>query len=296
MAAVPYAKRAITVIFKLGEGSFGESGFNTLTVKGLRTLVQIEQVVLPSPPTTILRIWGLTLDHINKLTVAGLQWKFRANRVSIEAGELNGTMVQVFEGLIYEAYPDFTDMPNVAFIVQANGTGDIQIKPTTPVTFKGSVDIAIALTQIIKPAGLTLENSGVNIKLSNPYFPGTVMQQIESVCRAADCFYYIDTIKKVLAIWPKDKSRKTDTVAEISPATGQIGYPTFEQAVIVVRTLFDPELHAPHDAQPGTKVKINSQLKAANGTWTISKISYLLSSEMPNGPFELSLWTYPGTQ
>jgi hypothetical protein len=54
-----------------------------------------------------------------------------------------------------------------------------------------------------------------------------------------------------------------------------------------------PELHAPANAQPGTTIKINSQLKAANGVWTINKISYLLASEMPNGPWELSLLTSP---
>ncbi len=294
MATVPFAKRAITLTFRLGEGTFGGSGFNTLTIKGLRCLVQIEQVTLPTSPAIVLRVWGLTLDHINQLTVAGLQFKYRSNRISIEAGEKDGTMVQVFEGQIWEAYPDFTDTPNVAFIIQANSTGDIQLKPTSPVTFNGSVSAETALKQIIKPTGLTLENSGVDTKLSNPYFPGTAMQQIESVCRAADCFYYIDSIKKVLAIWPKDKSRKTDNIVEISPATGMISYPTFEQAVVKVRTLFDPALHAPVYAQPGTKIKIISQLKAASGIWTINKISYLLASELPNGPWELMLWTNPG--
>jgi hypothetical protein len=290
MAVTPFSKRAITCTFKLGEGSFGDSGYNTITIKGLRCLVQIEKVVLPTSPSIVLQIWGMTLDQMNQLTVAGLQYKYRNNRVSVEAGEQGGTMVQVFEGAIYEAYPDFTDIPNVAFTILANSTGDIQIKPTSPTSFKGGTPIETALRQILKSSNLTLENNGVNAVLQNPYFPGTVKQQIDAACRAADCFYYIDSIKKTLAIWPKNGSRSSQNETVImSPKTGMIGYPTFEQTQIKIRSLFDPAIHAPVNAQPGTKIKVESVIKAASGEWTVLKLSYLLSSEMPNGPWELGI-------
>jgi hypothetical protein len=286
----PFAKRALTITFKLGQGSFGNSGYNTVTLKGLRCFFQGDSVVLPTPPTIVLRVWGMTLDQMNALTVAGLQYSFRTNRVSVEAGELDGAMVQVFEGLIYEAYPEFSNAGDVSFIVLANATGDIQIVPAHPISFKGGTSVETALKAIIKSAGLTLENNGVNTILENPYFPGTVGQQIDNVCRAADCFYYIDSIKKVLAIWPKNKSRtSTSNTIKISPQTGMINYPQFEQSLIRVRTLFDPALHGPTNGQPGTKINIDSQLKAAKGDWTILQMSYILSSELPNGPWELSI-------
>jgi hypothetical protein len=285
----PYARRKIIVTFQLGKGSFGGSGSNQLTVKGLRVHVHIERVVLPSPPIAIIRIYGLTLSHMNQLSQAGLQWQQRDNLVAVQAGDDESGMTEVFNGLIFQSYPDFRQMPDTSFVVVANSGAKIQMKPVQPVTFKGATPVATALQRILATTGLKLENNGVSAVLSNPYFAGTAMTQLMSAIRAADCFGFIDMTKKLLAIWPKDKSRQSGGVPEVSPATGMIGYPEFERNLIKVRTLFDPAIHAPSDAAPGTRVKVKSQLTAANGEWPIIKVGYNLMSEMPNGPWEMDI-------
>ena len=290
----PYAKRAINITFQLGQGSFGQSGSNQITLTGLRVYVEIESVILPNPPNAVVRIFGMTLSQINQLSQAGLVWQTRGqNLIAVQAGDVGGQMTTVFNGLAFEAYPDFNAQPNVSFVIMANSGAQIQLQPQKPISFNGATSVDTALTRITGNLGIGLENNGVNTTLSYPYFPGAGMQQIMSVLKAADCFGTMDYARNVLAIWPKTGSRSTGGVPTISPNTGMIGYPTFQKNVMTVRTVFDPSLHGPADQAPGQKVNVQSQLQAANGQWTIRKVSYRLMSEMPNGPWEMILETYP---
>ncbi|HXP52264.1 MAG TPA: hypothetical protein VN922_20070 [Bacteroidia bacterium] len=291
----PFAVRQITPIFRLGQGSFGGSGFNTVTLKGLRCTVQIEKVIQPDNPTCILNVFGMTLDQMNSVSRAGAVWQNRNdNEVAIMAGDSISGQTMIFNGWIKEAFPDGSNPPDMPLVVLGIGGTQIQFSAPTPVTFKGSVPIATALQQIIQGTGLTLENNGVNVNLSNPYFKGSTMEMIQSACIAADCFYYIDWIKKLLIIYPKNGFRSSQSnIPTVSPDTGMINYPTFELQRMKVRTLFDPALHAPSVPELGMRIQVKSQLTAANGTWTIVGISYNLSSELPNGPWEMALTCMP---
>jgi hypothetical protein len=278
----PYVRRKIDITVQLASGE-------QIKLTGLRVHIFVERVILPSPPYAVIRIFGLTLSHINQMSQCGLLWLQRNNLIAIEAGDDESGMTVVFNGLIFDAYPDFNDQPNVSFVVKANSGAEIQLKPVKPTTFKGDVPVATALQQILQPTGLSLENNGVNAVLSNPYFPGAAMTQVMSALKAADVFGFLDLSKKLLAIWPKNKSRDSGGIPEVGPDTGMIGYPQFERMIVKVRTIFDPTIHGPTNAAPGTRVKINSQLKAANGEWVVRQVSYNLMSEMPNGPWEMGL-------
>jgi len=285
-----FVERAITVTFQLGTGAFGNSGFNTLTLEGLRCEAHVALAMLPSPPTAILRVYGMTLSQINQLSVAGLTFQERNNRVAIQAGNVGDTLVAVYNGTIYEARPDFSDQPEVSFLVTAVGTLGIQLTPVAPTSFKGGVPVETALTAIAAKAGLTVENHGVTAVLSNPYFPGDAMAQIKACLRAADCLGSIDPVRNVLVIWPKLGSAPSSAgaVPTISAATGMIGYPTFSRNYIQVRALFDPTIKG-----TGSHFRVESELKAANGLWQIVNIEYDLSSQTPGGPWEMTIEGYP---
>src|SRR4051812_13505817 len=106
-----YAERAITLTFQLGKGDFGGSGFNTLTLAGLRVEAQIQKVVAPATGQAFMRIYGLTLDHMNQLSRAGLVYQARENnRVRVDAGDTKSGMTTIFNGIIVEAYPDMKQM------------------------------------------------------------------------------------------------------------------------------------------------------------------------------------------
>ncbi|HZT88314.1 MAG TPA: hypothetical protein VFA12_10105 [Stellaceae bacterium] len=285
-----FVERAITVTFQLGTGAFGNSGFNTLTLEGLRCEVHATIATLPESPSAVLRVYGMTLSQINQLSVAGLTFQERNNRVAIQAGNVGEKLATIFNGTIYEARPDFSNQPDTSFLVIGVGTLGIQLTPVAPTSFKGGVPVETALTAIAAKAGLTVENHGVTAVLSNPYFPGDAMAQIKACLRAADCLGSIDPVRNVLVIWPKLGSAPSSAgaVPTISPATGMIGYPSFSRNYIQVRTLFDPSIKG-----SGSVFRVESELTAANGLWRIVNIEYDLSSQTPGGPWEMTIEGYP---
>jgi hypothetical protein len=286
----PYAKRILSFVFQLGEGSFGQSGFNKLVVSGLRAVVAISQAQTPTPSNAIIRIFGLTADQINTLTRAGYAFQSRANYVAVQAGDATSGLTTVYNGTIIEAYPDFKSQPSVSFVIITNAASVIQLQPVSPVTFPGSVAASTALTQILKPVGITVENNGVNAMLASPYFQGTAWQQAIACCKAAGVFSHFDAVSRVWAIWPKSGMRAGEsvTIAPQSQGGGMIDYPEFMQNRIKIRNIFDPTIKG-----PGLPITVNSSLKSANNKWVLDQIDYDLSCEMPGGPWEMALIAHP---
>lgn len=282
----PYAKRAITVTFKMGGGSYGEgSGGSTIVHKGLRVTFQSEWASLVSKPMAFIRIYGLTLSEMNALTKAGLRWEARMNEVQVDAGDVGGAMVTVYRGTIFEAYPDMKEMPNSAFWIAAISNGEDNVKAVPPVTFDGPTPFKTCMEQILKPTTLTHEDNGVNAILSSPYFDGGAMAQVQSALRAANCFGVVDPLSAKLATWPKDGHRSGGDVPLIAPETGMIGYPEFEKNTVRVRSRFNGSTLG----GPGTQIRIKSDLTAADGIWTLIRVDLNLASELPDGPWEISL-------
>lgn len=276
-----YSEKRIDLKFQLGKGSFGGSGFNEVTFQGLRVETQIQQAGLPTVGAIAsIRAYGMTLSQMNQLSKAGLVWEHRLDKVLLMAGDGETGMSEVFQGDIIEAYPDF-DQPNSPFFISAKPGSGLQMKPVDPVTIEGSVSGVQALEQIVKQAGLKVENSGVNVQLVNPYFPGTVWDQVRRCVAAMDCFAYYDNRANTLAVWPKNKARDGGGEPEISAATGMIGYPKFQNVMINVRKIFDPKIKF------GTKFTVKSGLTAADGRWNAVQIVYNLASQQADGPWEM---------
>lgn len=283
-AVAPYAIRRIDLTFQLGTGSFGETGSQQLTVKGLRTLVNVELATAPNPASATVRVYGLTLDHMNQLSQAGLSYKTRFDQIRIDAGDDLTGMSTVFIGQIIDAYPDMRNQPDVSFYIYATPTPLAQLKPVEPTTFPGQVTSEQALKAISEKAGWTLESNGVKTALRSPYFQGTAWDQLLSCVRAADCFAHVDGVNNLLAVWPKDGARNGFGEAIVSPDTGMIGYPTFQSINVIVKRLYDNKtIHM------GQYIQIISQLTAANGRFRVNMINYDLSSEMPGGPWEMTM-------
>ncbi|MEX3614582.1 MAG: hypothetical protein VB141_12715 [Burkholderia gladioli] len=148
------------------------------------------------------------------------------------------------------------------------------VKPVGALSYTGVADTADIMATLAKSMGYTFENNGVSVKLSNPYFPGTALDQVKSCARAANIYYTID--RGVLAIWPKTQHRAVGPV-EISAATGMIGYPAFSGQGVILRTEFNPNV------QLGGRVNVKSELSVANGMWVILSIVHELESETPDG-------------
>jgi hypothetical protein len=279
------AKRKIDLAFQLGTGSFGEDGSDTVDITGLRTSVQITETGGVQMAELQLRVWGMPLDTMQKLTVLNklAYEQERNNTVIVKAGDDQTGTAVVFAGTIKEAWADASNAPDVEFIVSAFSGLLAAVKPVAPTSFKGPVDADVLFASLARqvtdgaqqtPYGL--ENSGVTAVLESPYLPGTVIEQMRAAGRAAGCEVVIDNDKRVVAIWPYGKTRR-GSVLDVSPETGLVGYPQFTQNGIAFTMLYTPTLAF------GQTIKMTSALGAANGQWVVNAVQHSLDAETPGG-------------
>lgn len=297
-----FVERIITLVIQLGTGSFGNSGSNTLTLgpigntatqpyNGLRCVVQIQYATAPFPGLAIVQVWGLTLSQINQLTIAGTLFNGRKNLIAVQAGDAVNGMTTVFNGEIWQAYPR-ASQPDMPFVMLANPANGIQLTPANPTTFSGPTNGVTALSTALQGTGYTLENNGVAAVLSNPYFHGSAWDQVKAITSAMGCYGYLDSAKGVYAIWPLNGARTGGNVPLISPSTGMIGYPEFQQTQIRVRKLYDPRV----PLTIGNKIQVQSEFQAATGTWTIAQVTHDISAQLADGPWETAILANNGVQ
>lgn len=263
-------KRSINLQFQLGEGDFGEAGLDTFSVEGLRVSASIVQAGGVSLSELDLRVFGLPFDVMNKLSILNKGiLQYRRNIVIVYA---SGAVA--FQGIIQEAWIDGNASPDLSFALKAIQGLDAAIKPVPVQSFRGSAEASIIASGIAKQMGLTLENSGVRVMLSNPYFHGTLLDQLQELSRAANFEYFIDGT--TLAIWPRGSYRQ-GVIPLIAPDTGLIGYPLLAQNGVEVKTLYNPGIAL------GGRFTLESSIRRVNGDWTVNNIAHNLESETPNG-------------
>ena len=275
MTATSYTQKAIDVTFQLGTGSFGESGYDTVTLSGLRVEADIVVAGGASMGNAQLRIYGMPLPLMNRLSTLGLlPATLRRNTVTVSAGDASG-MATIFDGTIFPGRSLRQPMPDTAFQADAYTGGLAAWRPVAPTSFKGGADAAMILAGLAKQMGFTFENSrNVSVQLANPYFPGTALDQVQECADAAGIDYVLQN--GVLAIWPRGNSRAGETVF-ISPATGMIGYPSFSSQGIDFSTVFNPAI------QFGRVIEMQSSLTPANGKWIVRTLAHDLTSQTPGG-------------
>lgn len=274
--------RALRVVFSLGEGAFGESGMNTVEVKGYRISASISAVGGVQTNTLELTIKGLPLDLMHKLTVLNKLAlpQERNNYVAVFADD-----ALAFNGGIFEAWVDAGNPPDVAFHLTAQAGLQASSRPVKATSFSGpvSADTFFATMARLITDGPTLtpyglENAGVTGVLENPYYPGTALAQIQAAARALRCEAILDTDRQLLVIWPYGKSREGQQLL-VSAETGLVGYPQFSQAGISFTMLYNPAIGF------GQRITMKSVLEAANGSWVVKALQHDLSCEEPGGPW-----------
>lgn len=275
-----FARRKIDITFQLGKGSFGESGADTVKVSGLRCSASITMGTGHVSGELNLRIWGLSLDIMNQLTVLKQDllnnMSKAANYVTVEAGDDLSGMSIAFYGGISEAYADFSGTPDTSFVLVAYAGLLSSLKPVQPVSYKGSVDAALIMQDIATSMDRTLENGGVSVQLRDVYLPGTAKDQMDSVKRAGNFNAILDPQQPILAIWPLNTVRG-GLIPLINKDTGLVGYPTYAQNGISLTTLYLPTLAV------GGAIKLETQLTPAAGQWATYLVSHDLEAEVPGG-------------
>lgn len=277
-----FTRKKIDLTIALGTGQFGDSGSNTVTLTGLRVHAGMQEFGGDAMPQAQLRVFGLPLDMVNQLTTIGpinsaIMYR---NSVLVAAGDDETGMQTVYSGSIWQAWGEFQGMPDTPLNIIAAGGLAAALKPVDALSFVGPTDVAQIMQTLATTMGLAFENNGVKVQLSNPYFPGTALQQARTCARAADINFAID--RGTLAIWPK-KSTPDQAAARggdvplISTATGLVGYPTFSSNGLGLTTLYTPQI------KRGGQVQVESSLAVANGKWVVSQLQHSLQSETPGG-------------
>jgi hypothetical protein len=272
-----FAEKEIQVTIALGQGQFGESGANTVTLSGLRIKAEIQQFGGDAMPQIQLLVYGLPLSMINQLTAIGPvnSAVMYQNSVLVAAGDVGSALTTVYSGSIWQAWGDFNQIPDAALNIAAVGGLAASLKPVGATSYPGSADVGTIMQSLASLAGLSFVNHGVSVQLSNPYFPGTALAQIRECAQAANIYFTVD--KGALEIWPKGGARSAPSVPVVSPQTGMVGYPTFSSNGLMVTTMFNSSIVI------GGQFQVQSSITAACGTYVATQISHSLESQTPDG-------------
>ena len=282
---------------------FSENGaqFNSITLQGLRASVTIENAGGAMMGTLNASIYGLPLDHVNKLT--SLMWKTPI--LSSSGSSFSEYMVQVyaidgtqesllFNGEVLNAWADFSGMPQVALLVQANVGYSALVSATNPTSLAANTTVGTVMSQIANKMGFSFECKDTSLSsqvvAKGSYFGNTAMEQARSMEDSYKFWMYQDatTNPPTLAIAPWGSARQS-LVALITPRTGMIGYPLFNSSGVTFSCYYNPAILF------GGTIKISeSAVEQANAEWTVVSMSHQLSSQTPGGPWQSSIQAVAG--
>lgn len=283
-----FTQKHLSVDFSLSTGNFG-SGGNSYSASGLRITADIVKAGGVSMGGANVVIYGLPLSVMNQLSTYGKVLTLTGkNSITVSAWEDGQSPTVVFMGTIASASMDGQAQPQVGFHVEAYASAFENSKPVQPTSQPGSQDVATLMSTVAQKAGLQFENNGVNVKVQNPYLPGTAIQQMHHLAEMAGIERVVDN--GTMAIWPSGQSRTAAGKTTISPQTGLVSYPIFDSQGIIVRSLWQPTIAY------GQTITVQSSMQPACGDWNVYKLEYALASETPNGPWFVDIWAYqPGS-
>lgn len=273
-------KKQLRFVITLGTGKFGSSEHDQIILQGFRATADIDKAGGMMMGTLRAKIYGVKQADMNSVTT--LQWKpgtLIPNTVEVYA--IDGAVeTLVFAGNIVNAWADYQSMPDVYLHIQAQSAFFNALKAIPPRSFKGDVDVASVMAQIARDLGYVFENNGVTTQLTDIYLPNTGMEQAKDLARAAGCDLYLDD--KILAITPPNVPRKV-LIPLISPASGLVGYPTFDGVGVNFQILFNPAVTF------GGSIKLETDVQQAAGEWVVTSVGHRLESEKPGGAWFSSI-------
>ncbi len=281
-----FTKKTIRIKIGIGGGQLGnEAPSELITLDGYRVVLNMSAYFGNTQGTIQCKIYGLSMDLMSQLTTIGpIMNQIRGqNSIAIEVGDQDGTLTMIFLGTIQTAWADFQESPNVALNVVAFSALWASVLPVGPSSFRGAQTVATILTQIVSKINaaapgqnLVLATPVVDVVLRDQYLPGSGLDQIKAVVKAARCSYKIE--QNVLTVW-QSGTYSGEPPVTLSPYTdpGIVGYPTFSSDGLIVKSAFV-------QLTQGQQVIVeNSVIPQANNAWIANNIIHNLESERPGG-------------
>lgn len=295
-----FIERKIDVRIALNGTTFDGSN-DTLLLQGMRCQATIENYSggLGSYGSAMqLRVNGMREDDMAKLSTMGFSsgTGYKMNAIELFAGDDQVGMALIFSGAIYAGMVDYAAMPDVGVNFVAHAVFNEKMTAIAASSYKGDMDVAVMLQGLAHAAGWAFENAGVTAKLSNHACGGSVVDQIEDICLAAGIRYDVKPgPTKTLVIWPAGGARD-NTVIELSPEKGLVGYPEYAMNSVMVTSVFNPNIEF------GRRVKVVSSIPnfsaksqrefggrvappGQGDAFYCWNVTHDLSSQMPGGPW-----------
>lgn len=288
--AQSFTRKKIRVVFMLASGAFGPNGEDTITLDGYRVAATIENAEFPTAAIASVRISGLSLSLMNRLSIARFDIvQANPNQIQVYAGDDKNGMPLVFQGGITMAFADYNNAPDVAFMVQAQSALRGNATSCTPTVFRGTVRADVVMETIATKAGYTFTNRGCNDVLLNPNFFGSPGQQIALLMQKLPNVV-VNINNDQLTIWPRDDPAPNDNVPYISKDTGMVGYPSYAEGGITFRCLFNPLIVFNEFVEIESKYLPTGWANAfgaspGNGRWLVMQVRHSLTTETPGAPW-----------
>ena len=229
-----------------------------------------------------IKIYGMSLTHMNEFSLASANLVSAENySIAVLAGDYGHPLVSAFNGHIISSYIDFTESPDVAFIVSAVSGYYEKASPSAPNTYQGAQnaeDIIKSLTtSMVASDGnkWAFTNNNAHAVIFNQYVSGSILDQITDIANIAGFPWKIEN--NTVSIW-ENTGNSDNVVIDISPQTGLVGYPSYWAQGFYIKTQFSQLI------TNGRKINLSQTvIPKANGPWDIHAITHELSTLTPDG-------------
>ena len=132
------------------------------------------------------------------------------------------------------AWADFNGAPDVEMKFEAMTGGYAALIAQSPVSSSGTATAADLCGQFAKEAGFSFVNQGIDASIANSVYSGSPLEKAQAVAKQVGADLIIDDDKMTLL--PRGESLRGGSVVLLSPETGMIGYPTFTNNGIIVKS------------------------------------------------------------
>lgn len=283
--ALVQRRLSATISLAATGATFKEGGNTVTTPAGLRMSASIQHAGGLSDGTMDLTIYGMTKSLMNQLSTLGMQINLvPKNPITLLAGD-DSVMATAFQGYIVSAFADYNAQPEVAFHIHAQTLAAFATAPATPSSYRGPADVATIMSGYATKMGLRFENSGVQTKLPNCYFPGSLRAQAQAVVKQAGIAWN-SAEGGLLAIWPKNGARNGQVRVVAPPPKGSMeGYPTYTAYGIMLKNLYDPTFGL------GQQISVESSVLTTS-QWAIWQLAHEIECEVENGKWESMVQAY----
>ena len=300
-----FKSRYIRVVIGIGEGIRGDQTPSEFwTLDDHRVSATIQAYGGETQGTAQVKIFGMTLSEMNKLTAMGpVMYQLRgANSIQIFAGDDLNSLSTIYFGTIMEAIADFNSAPDVAMNITAQSAAIAAMMPAQDYHYDGIISAAKVLEYLAGKLKWEFQNldigagnmggtGGLDVLCVDPTYTGSYLEQIKQCVEEhknemdyAQEYKSTTSILKIKHRWSVYPSPEQI----VSPYTNMIGYPVFCQSNMLLKFIFMPTVNI------GGKITVKDSIVVpANRDWNVHSVTHELESMTPGGKWETTCGVMP---